>query len=183
MPLKYFRKYVPNADHVRSRRLVAMFGSWLHHPNLWCLNRRSVPGALAIGLFCGLIPGPLQMLFALMLAVPLKKNLPVALVTTLYTNPLTIVPLYLLAYQYGALLLPGEQRAAALPRYELDWSDWGASFSALFDWAVALGKPLAIGLAALGLTFALAGYLVARFGWELHVRLAWKRRRAQRKPR
>ena len=30
---------------------------WLQHPNLWYLNRRSVPGALAIGLFAGLIRG------------------------------------------------------------------------------------------------------------------------------
>jgi uncharacterized protein (DUF2062 family) len=83
---------------VRSKRYVAMFGSLLNHPNLWCFNRVSVPGAVAIGLFAGLVPGPLQMLTALLIAIPLKKNLPVALLMTLYTNPLTIVPLYVLAY-------------------------------------------------------------------------------------
>ena len=181
--LKFFRKYVPHPDHVRSRRVVAMFGTWLHHPNLWCLNRRSVPGALAIGLFCGLIPGPLQILGALLLAVPLKKNLPVAIVTTFYTNPLTIVPLYLIAYQYGALLIPGEQRPARMPGFEVDWTDWAGSLGALLDWAVALGKPLAIGLVALGLTFSLAGYVVARFGWEIYVRAAWNKRRARRQAR
>jgi hypothetical protein len=183
VPLKFFRKYVPNAEQVRSRRLVAMFGAWLHHPNLWHLNRRSVPGALAIGLFCGLIPGPIQMLGALILVVLLKKNLPVALVATFYTNPLTIVPIYLLAYQYGSLFVPGEQRIAGLPRWEMDWSDWGASLDALLDWVVALGTPLAIGLVALGLTLALAGYLAARFGWEAYVRAAWKKRRARRRAR
>jgi hypothetical protein len=105
MPRKFFRKYLPDAEAVRSYRLVALFGRWLQHPNLWRLNRRSVPGAFAIGLFAGLIPGPLQMLAALLIAVPLKKNIAVALATTFYTNPLTIVPLYLIAYQFGALLL------------------------------------------------------------------------------
>jgi len=37
---KYFRKYLPDADAVRSHRLVAAFGGWLAHPNLWHLNRR-----------------------------------------------------------------------------------------------------------------------------------------------
>ena len=37
------------------------------------------------------------MLTAALLAIPLRKNLPVALACTLYTNPFTIVPLYLFA--------------------------------------------------------------------------------------
>ena len=37
-----------------------------------------------------------------LLAVPLRVNLPVALATTFYTNPFTIGPLYLLAYGIGA---------------------------------------------------------------------------------
>src|SRR5438132_7446052 len=114
MPRKFLRKYLPDADEVRSRRMVAMFGGWLQHPNLWHFNRRSVPGALAIGLFSGLIPGPLQMLTAVLLAIPLKKNIPVALVVTLYTNPLTIVPLYMIAFEYGNLILGRAHGFAAI---------------------------------------------------------------------
>ena len=83
MPRKFFRKYLPDAAEIRSNRYVAWFGTLLHHPSLWHLNRNSVAGAVAIGLFSGLVPGPLQMLTAALLAVPLKKNLPVALLTTL----------------------------------------------------------------------------------------------------
>src|SRR5438552_4035744 len=122
---KFFRRYVPDAEAVRSKRLVVAFGGWLHHhPNLWCFNRRSVAGAVAIGLFAGLIPGPFQMLVALLLAIPLKKNIPVALATTLYTNPLTIVPLYIVAYAYGRLLLGGGADAALVPQFEMDWAHW-----------------------------------------------------------
>ena len=180
MPRKYFRKYLPDPEAVRSSRMVAAFGSWLQHPNLWHLNRRSVSGAVAIGLFSGLVPGPLQMLTALLLAIPLKRNLPVALLVTLYTNPFTIVPLYMLAYGYGELLLPGE-RAALVTPFEMDWSNFGESMQALGEWMVSLGKPLALGLVALGLTLALLGYIAVQLAWRALVVSAWRARARRRK--
>jgi len=186
VPRKHFRKYLPHADAVRGHRWVSMFGRLLHHPNLWHLNRDSVAGAVAIGLFSGLVPGPLQMLTAALLAVPLKKNLPVALLVTLYTNPFTIVPLYVLAYGYGALLLGGNRGMPAIQPFEMDWSDWIASMNGLIDWTLALGKPLAVGLVALALTLAALGYAAVQVGWRAYVMLAWRaraRRRAQRKHR
>lgn len=179
---KFLRKYLPDAEAVRSRRIVALFGRWLQHPGLWCLNRRSVPGAVAIGLFAGLIPGPLQMLTALLLAATLKKNIPVALLVTLYTNPLTIVPLYVLAFEYGNLLLGRSHGLGAIEPFVMDWSDWLGSMQAMAHWCLSLGKPLAVGLTALGLTLAALGYLAARLGWRLYITLAW-RARARKKIR
>jgi len=97
-----FRKFLPSHDSVKNQRWLKPFGSLLQHPNLWHLHRRSVSGGVAVGLFCGLIPGPLQMISAALLAVLLRVNLPVAAFTTLYTNPFTIVPLYMAAYELGA---------------------------------------------------------------------------------
>jgi uncharacterized protein (DUF2062 family) len=181
VPRKFLRKYLPDADAVRSNRLVAPFASWLHHPNLWHLNRKSVPGAVAIGLACGLIPGPLQMLGALLLAVPLRKNLPVALLVTLYTNPFTIVPIYLLAYGYGELLLGASQTSAAIEPFYWDWSDFAGSVRGLWEWAVALGKPLAVGLVALALTLATLGYFGAELAWRSYVVAAWRARARRRR--
>jgi hypothetical protein len=181
MPRKYFRKYLPDAAKVRSYRIVAVFGSLLHHPNLWHLNRESVAGGVAIGLFAGLVPGPLQMLTAALLAVPLHRNLPVALVTTFYTNPLTIVPLYLLAYEYGALLLGagGQARIARPP--DLDWTQLAASVHTLVHWSLSLGKPLAVGLVALACTLAALGYFSVHLAWRCYVVLAWRARRHARR--
>jgi len=180
VPRKFFRKYLPDPQALRSSRLVAAFGRWLHHPNLWHLNRRSVSGAVAIGLFAGLVPGPLQMLTALALAVPLKKNLPVALLVTLYTNPFTIVPLYLLAYGYGRLLLPGEHAGDVKP-FEFDWGHFGDSVRGLGEWMLSLGKPLGVGLVALGCTLALLGYFAVQIGWRAYVVAAWRARARRRK--
>ncbi|MDH4191315.1 MAG: DUF2062 domain-containing protein [Betaproteobacteria bacterium] len=180
MPRRFFRKYLPRSDGLRSHRLTARFGRFLDAPGLWHLNRDSVAGAVAIGLFAGLIPGPLQMLTALLLAVVLRRNLAIALLTTLYTNPFTIVPLYLLAWGYGSLLLGGAAGELAAQPFAMDWSNLRGSLDALLDWMFVLGKPLAVGLPALALTLAALGYLVVQFGWRLAVRLAWRARLRRR---
>jgi len=181
MPRKYFRKYLPDAHGVRSHRLVAKFGKLLHHHNLWHLNRDSVAGAVAIGLFAGLVPGPFQMLVALLLAIPLHRNLPVSLVMTLYTNPFTIVPLYVLAYEYGALLLGRETNLAKVKPFDFDWTNFLESTRAMLEWMLSLGKPLAVGLVALALTLAALGYIAVQLGWRAYVILAWRARRKKRK--
>ncbi|HUJ88523.1 MAG TPA: DUF2062 domain-containing protein [Burkholderiales bacterium] len=182
MPRKYFRKYLPDAAQLRSHRMLRMFGSLLQHPNLWHLNRESVAGGVAIGLFAGLVPGPFQMLVAALLAVPLHRNLPVALLTTLYTNPFTIVPLYVLAYEYGKLLLGAGGGAPSAGPPELDWTQLGASLRTLVHWSLSLGKPLALGLFALACTLAALGYFGVHLAWRAYVVLAWRaRRRARRK--
>jgi hypothetical protein len=183
MPRKFFRKYLPSAASVRENRWVAVFGRLLHHPNLWHLNRDSVAGAVAIGLFAGLVPGPLQMLTALILAIPLRRNLPVALLVTLYTNPFTIVPLYLLAYAYGSLLLGLNHPRPPIAHFEMDWSHVFDSMARLLEWTVALGKPLAVGLVALGLTLALVGYVAVRLAWRIYVVHAWRARQRKRQGR
>ena len=180
MPRKFFRKYLPSAESVRANRWVAMFGRLLHHPNLWHLNRDSVAGAVAIGLFAGLVPGPLQMLAALLLAIPLRRNLPVALLVTLYTNPFTIVPLYLLAYAYGSLLLGHSQMQPEIEHFAMDWSRIGDSMVRLMEWTLALGKPLAVGLVALATTLALVGYIAVRLAWRIYVVHAWRARQRRR---
>jgi len=184
VPRKFFRKYLPHADTVRSSRLGALFGRWLHDPNLWHLNRRSVAGAVAIGLFIGLIPGPVQMLFALLAAIALRKNVPVALLTTLYTNPITIVPLYLLAYEYGRILLgaTAQGRPHAAP-FTWDWWDIAGSLREFLAWSLGMGKPLAVGLVALAVTLAALGYIGVKFAWRVHVVSQWRARARRRRER
>ena len=181
MPRKFFRRFLPDRATVRANRYLAWCGTWLNHPNHWHLNRDSVAGGFAIGLFAGLVPGPLQMLAAALLAILLKRNLPVALVTTLYTNPLTIAPLYLLAYGYGRFLMGARHHPVKIEPFEWDWAHWIDSSQALMHWMLALGTPLAIGLVALALTLAALGYAAVQIGWRIHVSLAWRRRGARRR--
>ncbi|MBU1214849.1 MAG: DUF2062 domain-containing protein [Gammaproteobacteria bacterium] len=170
---KFFRERLPGRDGVLQNRWLQPIRHWLQHPNLWHLNRHSVAGGVALGLFCGLIPGPFQMLAAALLAMWLRVNLPVALATTLYTNPFTIVPLYLLAHRIG-LLISGtstERPPAEFP--ELHWQD---GLEMLWQWLLTLGEPLLIGLPILAIGLSVTGYFVVRFAWRLAVQWKWHQR-------
>jgi len=181
MPRKYFRKVMPNVDKVREVKALSMFGDTLFHPALWHLNRRSAAGGVAVGLFCGLIPGPLQMLGSAIACVVFRVNLPLALVATFYTNPITIVPLYLIAYEIGGFTLGARElvRPPALPDW--DWTHLVGSMEAMGRWALGLGAPLALGLLMLATILAALGYITVRGLWSVHLRRAWQARR--RRPR
>lgn len=179
MPRKFFRKYLPSHESVRNNKHMARFGGLLSHPNLWHLNRHSVAGGVAVGMFSGLVPGPLQMLSAALLAVPFRVNLPVALATTLYTNPFTIGPLYLLAYLIGKLII-GRDGGALSPPPEVQWLQLGDSLAAFLRWVMAMGTPLAVGLVALALGLAALGYACVQIGWRAYVIRAWHNRRRLR---
>ena len=183
MPRKFFKRYMPSVDRVRDLKVLGVFGDALFHPSLWHLNRRSAAGGVATGLFCGLIPGPLQMIGAGVVAVAFRVNLPVALLTTLYTNPLTIVPLYLLAYQLGALALGAAGGDTPSPPPDWAWSAPLASARAVSQWMVGLGAPLALGVFLLAVVLALIGYVVVRVAWSIYLRRAWMARRRQRAAR
>jgi uncharacterized protein (DUF2062 family) len=147
---RHLRKYLPDHEAIRANRWLRPFENTLLHPRLWDLNRHSAAGAVAAGMFCGLIPGPLQMLGAAICAVVFRVNLPLAMLTTVYTNPFTIVPLYVVAYAIGQWVMPGPGQRFVPP------PDWGEeSFttwvSLLIDWMAGLGTPLALGLVLLAL--------------------------------
>lgn len=172
------RRYLPRHDAVRDNRWLRPFASTLLHPRLWYLNRRSAAGAVAVGLFCGLVPGPLQMLSAAIACVLFRVNLPLALITTLYTNPFTIVPLYVLAYGIGSWAINGGGHAFAAPpeMVGMDIAGWSL---ALADWMAGLGKPLALGLVLLASGLALTGYLLVRISWRAWLVRHWHRRLAR----
>lgn len=169
------RKFLPNHEAVRTNRWLAPFENTLLHPRLWHLNRHSAAGAVAVGLFCGLIPGPFQMLGAAICALIFRVNLPLALLTTLYTNPFTIVPLYVLAFAIGQWTLAGDGRHFVAPP-ELGEGDLISWMRALIDWVIGLGTPLALGLVLLGAGLALTGYFLIRLVWRIYLIRAWRRR-------
>ena len=182
MSRKLFRKFVPSHDSIKQNRHVARLGPWLQHHNLWHLHRRSVAGGVAAGLFAGLIPGsnPVQFLAASLIAIGFKVNLPIAVAVTLYSNPLTIVPLYFAAFKLGELVLwsaDGELPELALALHGKGFREW---IPAALDWLTNVGKPLLIGLPLLAVLLAVAGYFIVDTTWRMHVRLEWRRRQLRR---
>lgn len=177
---KTLRRFIPDHEAIHTNRWLRPFANTLLHPRLWHLNRHSAAGAIATGLFCGLIPGPFQMLTAAICCVVFRVNLPLALFTTLYSNPFTIVPLYLAAYAMGALMT-GDKLADFVPpphMADLSLVEWAQS---LLPWALELGRPLAFGLVLLASTLAVAGYFAVRAIWRIWLIRAWRARSARRR--
>jgi len=173
---KLFSKFLPTHESVKSQRWLKPFGNWLKHPNLWHLNRRSVAGGVAIGLFCGLIPGPLQMISAAFFAVLLRVNLPVAAFTTLYTNPFTILPLYVVAYELGAWV-SGVHDGTPVEHLTFPVMHWHGWTMELWEWLRMLGKPLLVGLPLFAVLLAIIGYVAVRVAWRLAVVRKWRARK------
>jgi uncharacterized protein (DUF2062 family) len=172
------KKYLPDHETIRNNPWLKPFESSLLHPRLWHLNRHSAAGAVAAGMFCGLIPGPLQMLGAAICALIFRVNLPLAMFVTLYTNPFTIVPLYLVAYQIGRLAIGESNGFLAPPAFSAtDFISWT---SAMETWMLTVAKPLGIGLILLAIGLAVLGYFATRAVWRIYLVAAWKRRKALR---
>ncbi|MCX7946095.1 MAG: DUF2062 domain-containing protein [Hydrogenophilus sp.] len=175
MPKRWIRPLVSRAQTLLDHPLLERFAPYLQHPQLWHINRRSVPGAIAIGLFAGLIPGPFQMPTALFLALLCKKNLPLALVVTLYTNPLTWPFLLSLAYALGRTLGFGNGPPPQSPP-----SGGETLWETLFSWFSQLGTATLMGLPILALTLALCGYLLTHLLWRIALWQRLRRRSSRR---
>ncbi|WP_374349052.1 DUF2062 domain-containing protein [Chitinimonas sp.] len=177
---KHLHRWLPKQETLAGNRLLARFAPWLQAPALWQLNRRAIAGGAAIGLACAMIPGPLQLLGATLACCLFRVNLPVAALGTLVSNPLTIVPLYLLAYYLGSLLSGADPGSAHLPPPEFRWSELHASAEQWLGWLQAQGSALLIGLPVLALAMAGLAYALVHVGWRLYTvqRLRQRRRRA-----
>lgn len=177
MPRQYLKKRLPDHQSIRDNRYLAIFGPALHHPKLWHLNRRPVAGGVAIGMFAGLIPGPFQMLCAAIFSVLFRVNLPVAVCTTLYTNPFTIVPLYVLAHRIGVFAMGVE--SAEIREMEFEFHDRAFTqwLPELIEYMARMGKPLIVGLPLLALMLAVSSYFLVMIAWRLRILHKWHRRR------
>lgn len=167
---KFFRRHLPDPASLEQHRWLRLFGPRLRDPRVWHLHRRGVAGGVAAGLLCGLVPGPFQMVSAALLALLFRVNLPLALLTTLYTNPLTIVPLYVAAYELGVWV------SGAPSHPQLSLPDWQQGAVAGWDWLLSMGAPLLWGVPLLAATLAVIGYTLVLLAWRCHLVWRWRRR-------
>lgn len=174
-----FRHHLPDRNAVLANRWLRPFAGTLLHPRLWHLSRRSVAGGVAVGLFCAMIPGPFQMPAGAVGALLFKVNLPSALLMTLVTNPLTIVPLHYLAFRIGQWVLGNGQSFVSPP----GWADGDSLMQwvdQLVHWMIGLGEPLFLGLFLLATTLAMVGYFSVSTLWHWQVFRHRSRRKATR---
>ncbi|QLG88077.1 DUF2062 domain-containing protein [Chitinibacter bivalviorum] len=169
MPRKLLRRWLPDQSTLQKNRFLNRFSHWFEHPNLWHLNRRSVAGGVAVGMIGGLIPGPLQVITASVLALIFRVNLPVAIFATFYTNPFTIAPIYWVAFWLGSWVTGqnGSATMAQMPSFmDLALLDWVAEMG---SWVQSLGMPLLVGLPLLSVLLAIVSYFMVQLCWRIWV--------------
>ena len=170
MPKDIIKRYTPNHEMLKNHRHLRMFGRLLHDPNLWHLNRRSVSGAFAAGLFWAMIPIPLQMVTAAASAIVFRINLPIGVALVWLTNPLTMPPIFYFNYLVGTWIV-GKPPGVGEFHLTLEWI------------SAQLGQiwlPLYLGSAVMGAVLGALGYGGIRWYWRMHV-LRRYRARVRRK--
>ncbi|MDQ7968290.1 MAG: DUF2062 domain-containing protein [Oxalicibacterium faecigallinarum] len=180
-----FYKHMPTSQSFHDNRYLRPLARYLHHHYLWQFNRRTVAGGLAVGLFAGILSPIAQILFASILAMIARVNLPVAAFATLVTNPFTVPPIYYAAYRVGKSLIGSDPGAAEDLDPETMEKIVGAGsleggignwFANMIDWLQAAGPQLMLGLAIFSVVSAVLGYVLVHVIWQLNSRLRWKRR-------
>ncbi len=162
-----FKRYLPHKDHLQKHGGIHLFSDYLHDPNIWHIHRRSSAGGAAIGMFCAFIPFPVQTITSAAFAILFRVNLPIAVVFSLFSNPVTIPPLFFFAYQLGVKIL-GLQEKKILFTFTWDW------VSSTF---VHIWEPLILGCFILGTISSLLTYTIIRLIWRLNAVNKWEKRR------
>jgi hypothetical protein len=173
MPKKFIKRFMPDHRKVREHKYLKMFGTLLHDPNLWHLNRRSVAGAFANGLFMAFVPIPFQMVLAAIAAIIARVNLPISVGLVWLTNPITMPPMFYGTYVFGAWLLGREPGKF---HFEL-------SFEWLLSELSHIWQPFLLGCFVTGTIASLLGYVTIRLLWRYHIVKTWRERIAKRRAR
>lgn len=172
----YLRRHIPTRETIAENRLLRPFARQLTRPNLWRMNHRSVPRAVAIGLGVGVIIPFLHMVIAALIAIPARANVAIAAAVTLIVNPLTIPPMYWLALHVGRWEL--RRGAEVDPATAAQVSGELGRF--LF-WLHRESGPLALGILTIAATAAVVGYFISAILWRRWITSKWRARRAVRR--
>jgi uncharacterized protein (DUF2062 family) len=160
MPRKFFQRFLPHHRTIKENKtLRQVFGDWLLEPNLWHLNRRSVAGAFALGLFVAWMPVPFQMVISAGIAILIGVNLPLSVAIVWISNPVTLAPMFYFAYKVGTWII-GEPIMDFSFEPTLNW---------LQNELASSWKPFLTGCFTLASISSLLGYFIINNVWRYMV--------------
>jgi len=159
MPRRFLKRYTPDRAALKKHRCLRSLGTLLHDENLWHLNRRSVSGGVACGLFWAMIPFPTQMIASALSAVFFRINLPISVALVWISNPVTIPPMFYFNYLVGTWLLGTPPDVG---KFEL-------SIGWITTEIGVIWQPLLVGSLLIGTLLGITGYCITRLYWRQHV--------------
>jgi|SRR3954470_23628588 len=190
MARNLLKRFIPTPETIKNNPALRLFEKFLHDPNLFHLNRRSVSVAFFWGLFIAILPVPGQMPLSALAALVFRCNLPIAVALAWVSNPFTTPFLLLLSYKVGAFILQADASSnlndeGIIASANVVWTQLlDGNFSESWNWFLkSLGdiwKPLLLGLIITGLMAGALGYFVMQIFWRWNVTRAWQKRKQER---
>jgi len=171
MPKRIIKRFLPHHDKIRDHKHLQFLGTLLHDPNLLHLNRRSVSGAFAVGIFLAWIPVPFQMVLSAVAAIIVRVNLPISVVLVWITNPVTMPPMFYFAYKVGTWIL-GQTPQETKFKLTMEWITQSID---------EIWQPLLLGSFVVGIICSLLSFVIIRSLWRFKVIQNWKERKAKRR--
>lgn len=169
---RIFNKITPDREKIENSKMLKPIAHLLGNPRIWHFNRRTVIAGISIGLFFGSIPIVGQMLLAAFVAIAMRVNMPVAVVFTWISNPVTMPFFYTANYYFGAWLMGREP--LHLEEIDLTWEG-------LLNLGGDILVPLFFGSIVVGVILSSLSYIIMRAWWRLHVVAMHKARQSRYK--
>jgi uncharacterized protein (DUF2062 family) len=170
MPRRVFKKFAFKRHELSKKWFLTPFRHMLHDHRLWGIRRKTVVPAFSLGIFVAFMPFPGHMLTAALLALALRVNIPVATLSTFFSNPLTMGPIYYFSYVVGVDLL----RIPPAP-FEFEMS---------MEWVthqfVSIWQPMLLGCVLVGAIAALIGFVLLDVLWRYSLHDYKSRKRKKR---
>ena len=174
----WFQRLMPTREQLERNRFSRPF---TRRPELFRFTRRSVPRGVAIGLLVGIflmLPG-VQAIGAALICLSFRGNVPIAIASTLVSNPATAPFIIVAAVYVGNAFGAHADMASFMMLYHQ-----GASLREWIAWMMTDAAPaIVLGLFVLSIVTSSIGYIVTSFIWrDVVARKRRQRREAGKKP-
>lgn len=154
---------MPTREQMERSRWIRPFAGRVLRSELWRFTRRSVPRGVALGMLVGIIIPFAQILFASLMCLPVRANVPVAALTTFVTNPVTTPLIWVFSYKVGSWLLQVDAMTVVAP---VNTAIQHSQFDDMLQWLTGATLVTAFGIVVVGVITAAISYLATSFGWR-----------------
>jgi uncharacterized protein (DUF2062 family) len=148
------KRHIPTRDYIKEHPQLRFLSKYIHHPDFWHMNEKSISHALLVGLFCAALPIPGQMILSVLLGIPLRANLLLCVALVWISNPFTMALIAFAAYWLGRLILDSDP----IPFHNVHY---------FFSHLDLIWAPFLFGSVVLGLLCGGLGYALTRIFWRI----------------
>ena len=160
MPGRLATRILAEFHELKAHPAMRRFRHVLEDPHLFHITQHSISWGMAFGLAANWIPLPIQSVLAALGCIWKRGNIPLAVALVWLSNPVTLVPMVLLAYNTGAIVLglpPGQVQ------FEPSWEWLTQAFKTSLHNLV---LPFVLGSVIWGFISGFVGYFGVRILWH-----------------